>query len=539
MALFDENLVCDTDLLLLRDLLPAHYFEPSGRRPANPAQKTDTLKFIEVFEEVFCQLTNDIKNLGLIIDVDVTDERFLDMIIRNLAFDLNVSLSLTKKRKLAKVITEAYKQKGTCVGIENTIRQFTGVDVTCFPFTAGWILDVSELAIDTYLNPAPDNPAGFYTFDVVVNQQLSAEQRRIILNLIELIKPAHSHFRSLVEEGEDTFVTAITIMMNRGTLYLWREQNTDGGWDTPETDGNNANASSIENVSHHGVGEYFGFLFVNLPRVDEAFQLAATKLINDATYVFSTLRPRENDILLLNRANLAGVVGAAAKRDQAIFSLKEFAKAMAFLNDFTPIAALLAGTTQPERDSTTLQKRSQFLYLYLTTAFGLGDGICRFARYIRDMIEIGDDPFAEAMTLELYSRTSVLNFETDLGQYKVGAAAAIALSLQQYNVGLIYESRIQDALAVLEGVWVPAEKVYKDTFTGSGRLFEQAFALDLHMARAQFDRAKTLMDGLRLLQRIDGSVDDPIDVGTAKLRDLGAVMDSVGRAIKRINDEGI
>ena len=84
-----------------------------------------------------------------------------------------------------------------------------GVDVKCFPFTEGWILDISELSESTFLNPAPNNPAGFYTFDVLVEQALSQEQRRIILELIELIKGAHHHFRDLVEVGEDSFVIAV------------------------------------------------------------------------------------------------------------------------------------------------------------------------------------------------------------------------------------------------------------------------------------------------------------------------------------------
>ena len=63
--------------------------------------------------------------------------------------------------------------------------------------------------------------------------------------------------------------------------------------------------------------------------------------------------------------------------------------------------------------------------------------------------------------------------------------------------------------------------------------------IDALMARAQFDRVKSLLDGLRLKQRIDGSIDDIIDTGTSKLRDLGFVMDAGSRAIKRIQDEGL
>ncbi len=529
MALFEDNQVCDENVIPLKALLPDHYFEDDGT----------TALWVEIFEGLFCQLNNDIRDLGLIYDLEETDERFLDMIIRNLGFDLQVSLTVDKKRRLAKVIVQAYKQKGTCIGIENTIRQFVGVDVTCFPFTAGWILDISELAETTYLNPAPTNPAGFYTFDVVVEQKLSQEQRRIILDLIELIKPAHSHFRELVEVGEDAFVIAVTVSLNRGTLWLRNNQNTDGGWDALDPDLDNSNASLIENVGYHGVAQHFGNLFVALPAVESSFEAAATKLINDATYNFSGVKPKELDITLLRRGELGGVAGSLAKLTEALLALREFMKAMAFLNDFNPSVAAVNATTQAERDSTTAQKRAQFLYLRLTNVFGLGQGVQFFVRYIRDFTEVGDTTFAEVMTLELFSRTSVLEFETAFGSDKVGANAAIAYGLQLYNVGLIYETRIQDALTVLASVFDVVTKLYVDTFVGSGRLEEQAWAVDLFMLRNQFDSAKTLIEGIRNKQRIDGSFDDPVDVGKARLRGGASVIDSLSRAIKRINDEGI
>lgn len=538
MGLFDTNTVCPIDSLRLTDLLPDYYFTPLGKS-ATGDNRGDTLKFVEIFEGVFCQIQNDIGNLGRIIDVDETDEQYVDMLIRNLGFDLNVQLSLDKKRKLTKVVIQAYKQKGTCIGIENVIRQFTGVDVTCFPFTAGWVLDVSELAVDTYLNPAPENAAGFYTFDVLVSVLLSQEQRRIILDLIELIKPAHSHFRQLVELGTDTFIVSVNVMTNRGSLYLYREQNDDGGWDSYETDGTTLNASSPEDVSYDGIAEYFCDAWRPLPRVNETFVDAVNKLVDDVTYSFVGQKPRDLDIMLLNRAALILLPGSVLKRDEAIEALEEFMKAIAFLNNYNATVPQISATTQPERDSTTTEKRARFLYLWLTNTFGLGEGIYRYVGYIRDFIDIGDDGFADQMTQVLYARVSPLDFVNDFGNRKIGANAAIAYALQRYNLGLIYESRIQDALSVLNPLYDVLEKLYIDPISSSGRLIENAFIVDLMMSRANFDRAKSVIDGLRLKQRIEGSLDCPIDVGTRKLRELGAVLDVVSRAIKRIEDEGL
>lgn len=531
MGLFDATFKCEEGQITLKELMPPHYFATDD---------PDTEDFVEVFNEGFCQILNDITSLGQIIDVNVTDERFLDLLIDNLGFNLTVALSVDKKRKLVKVILNSYKQKGTCIGIENVIRQFIGVDAECRPFSLGWILNVSFLSVDTFLNPAPDNPAGFYTFDVVVQDILSAEQRNLVIELVNLMRPAHHHFNALVEEGVDAFVISILKMVNRGSLYLRTHQNIDGGWDFPETDGNTSSPSTIENVSFQALGEFYAFQFNNeLEVVNTAFKNGATKLINDAAYNFASIRPTPGDIEVLNLANIQSVPGALAARDAAITSINEFAKALAFLNNFAANNAEVFATTQPERDSTTLEKRARFLYLRITSDFVLGEGVFRYVRFMRDYLAISDTNFADAMAQELFDRTAGINFVNGFGAQKIQALGAVIWGLQQRNFGLIFEIRIQAALDEVDPLFDTIEKQFFDTFIGTGRLIEQAMMIDALMARAQFDRVKSLLDGLRLKQRIDGSIDDIIDTGTSKLRDLGFVMDSGSRAIKRMQDEGL
>src|SRR5262245_4737600 len=116
MGLFDPNTICPLNTIKLQDLVPRRYFR------GQDGERTD--RFISIFQDQFCQLLNDAQNLGLIIDADVTDERYLDLLISNLGFDLNIFLSVDKKRKLVKVVVQIYQQKGTKPGIENVIRQF-------------------------------------------------------------------------------------------------------------------------------------------------------------------------------------------------------------------------------------------------------------------------------------------------------------------------------------------------------------------------------------------------------------------------------
>lgn len=529
MGLFDENQVCPTDVIRLKDLVPPYYFEDDGT----------TARFYEVFEGVYCQITNDIGNVQNIYNIDTTDERFIDLILKHLGFDLNVYLPLERKRKLAKVIMKAYQQKGTCPGIENVIRQFTGVESECFPFTQGWILGISELGFDTYLNPSPSTPAEYYKFDVIVHQKLSTDQRNIILQLIELMRPAYTHFNELIEDAEDPFVTSIRKMMNRGSLHLYRAQNTDGGWDALDDDGNTLNVSARENVGEHGLGEVFAFAFTELPRVEETAQDAASYLVNDVVYSFSGNLPEVADISLLNRGVLLGVVGASAQRDAALEALREFMKAIAFLNNFAATSAEIAATTIGERNSTTQTKRAQFLYLHQTGVYGFANGIYRYVKYLLDFVEVGDDTFAELMAAELNLRTSTFNLAVDFGNKTLKTNGAIVLGLQSFNAGLVYEGRISSATAVIDSKFDVGDQLYVDTFLGTGRMDEQAVILDAWMKRARYGQAKQLLNGIRLKQYVNGAFDDPIDVGTERLRSVGVIMDTAGRAIKRINEEGL
>jgi len=530
MALFDANSSCPTDVLRLRDLLPSHYFDDDGT----------TAKFVDIFEGVYCQLINDIDALPKIYDPDVTDERFLDLLFLHLGFDLKIHLSVNRKRKLLKVIVNAYKQKGTAPGIENVIRQFIGVDVIVFPFTSGWVISLSELGIDTYLNPAPSNPAGFYTFDIIVATKLSVEQRRVIFELVKLMKPAHSHFRSLIEEATDPFLLTVLVMLNRGSLYLRNTQNTDGGWDAADSDGNTATPSLRANVSSHTLGQYYSAIYTELPSVDVSAIAGVNYLITNVVYSFTGFLPEPNDIETLNIGDGAySIVGADLLRDSAITALQEFIKAIAFLNNPTPSVPALAATTQPERDSTAEDKRASFLYLNLVTVYGLGNGIIRYADYIRDFLAISDDGFAKIMVAQLYIRLSTVDLSTNLGQSTIGACGAIIKSLQIDNVGLVYENKIAEAISVLETRYVPGEKLHYDLSLGSGRIYEQAYVVDAWMSRQKFDEAKALIDGIRLKQRVDGSFNDPIEPGTSRLKANAKVMDAAGRAIKRIDDDGL
>lgn len=527
--------------LRLHDLVPARHFDLAGVPLDQIVDgKGPTERFYDVFDPVFGQLLADVAGLELIYDVNVTDERFVDLVMANFGFVPAVALSLPKKRRLAKVILRAYRFKGTALGIEGVIQQFIGKDAKVFAFTAGWILDQSLLGFDTFLNPGPTSAAGFYTFDVEIFGVLSSEERQIVLQLIELMKPAHSHFANLIESGTSAFEEAARILLNRASLYLANHANDDGGWDSLEDDGDGATVSAAADIGYEGLGLYASWLYTELASVAAAIS-AAGELIVTVPYAFASLRPREGDVSFLTAANVLGVAGAAAQRTAALDALEQWMRAMGALNDYAASSLALAATTAPERATQTSDRMAAFLWLALTQSYGLGEGNYRFCRYVGDYLTIGETAFAAELVATLFYRNAATDFASALGSATVKATAAIGSALAAFSatLGGLYEGRIAEAEAVLAGRLDGPTGLYLDWMAGSGTIDEQGAVLDLLMARGRYDAAKALMTAIEARQRTDGTFDDPIAPATSLLRPLGALLESMARALATIQDNGL
>ena len=96
--------------------------------------------------------------------------------------------------------------------IQNVIRFFLGIEVMCDEYidTDVWLLGESELG--QVSPPAPTTEAGgcvlgpgsvfnLYAFTLVVAEILTQDQRDRITEIVEYMKPAHTHFMGIVEPG--------------------------------------------------------------------------------------------------------------------------------------------------------------------------------------------------------------------------------------------------------------------------------------------------------------------------------------------------
>jgi phage tail-like protein len=136
-----------------------------------------------------------------IFDLERAPEPFLDLIVQDLGNPFPFDLDVLGKRRLASVLVEMYRQKGTAVGIENAIRFFLGIDVAAITPFAGTtlVLGESELGVDWELGPS--NRFARYAFNVEVEVPLTDTERHQIRAIVDYLKPAHTHFVDLIEPG--------------------------------------------------------------------------------------------------------------------------------------------------------------------------------------------------------------------------------------------------------------------------------------------------------------------------------------------------
>ncbi|MFI5299194.1 MAG: phage tail protein [Polyangiales bacterium] len=188
-----------------------------GFRPARPAtrrfdlwsmmpkynRRSDTTgdlqRFMACLQELVDLQLADIDRFSDLLDLERAPESFLDLILRDLGNPFAFELDVLDKRRLAASLVEMYGQKGTGVGIRNVLRFFLNVDVVSIsPLTATTlVLGESELGVDWELGPS--DRFARYAFDVEVARVLADTERRQLRTLVDVIRPAHTHFVNLIE----------------------------------------------------------------------------------------------------------------------------------------------------------------------------------------------------------------------------------------------------------------------------------------------------------------------------------------------------
>jgi phage tail-like protein len=159
----------------------------------------DLWRFIACLQEVTDLLLADVDRWPDIFDLERAPEDFVDLILFDLGNPFPFELDLLGKRRLASVLVEMYRQKGTAKGIQNAVRFFLGIEIAAITAFASdaLILGESELGVDWVLGPS--DRFARYAFNVEVSRILGTEERRRLRAIVEYLKPAHTHFVDLVE----------------------------------------------------------------------------------------------------------------------------------------------------------------------------------------------------------------------------------------------------------------------------------------------------------------------------------------------------
>ncbi len=159
----------------------------------------DLARFIGCLQEVVDLLLAEVDRFPDLWDIERAPSPFLDLILRDLGNPFPFDLDELGKRRLAAVLVEVYRQKGTAIGIRNAVRFFLRLEIEAITGLAATalVLGVSELGIDWELGPS--DRFARYAFDVKVGRVLTPTERKHLRAIVNYMKPAHTHFVNLLE----------------------------------------------------------------------------------------------------------------------------------------------------------------------------------------------------------------------------------------------------------------------------------------------------------------------------------------------------
>lgn len=161
----------------------------------------DLANFLGILQDLTDLLLCEVDEWSDIFDPDLCPESFLDAMLLDLGnpFDF-ISLTEIDKRRLVRILTGVYQQKGTSGGVVNAVRFFLGLEVEVLPIngTNYWQIGQDLLGISTFIAPPVGSPL-WYSFYINSPVVLTADQRDKILKIADYMKPAHEHILNIIE----------------------------------------------------------------------------------------------------------------------------------------------------------------------------------------------------------------------------------------------------------------------------------------------------------------------------------------------------
>jgi phage tail-like protein len=160
----------------------------------------DLAAFIACLQDVSDLLLASVDRWPDILDLERAPEPFVDAMLADLGNPFDLALDLPARRRLVGSLVQMYQHKGTAAGIVDALRFFLGIEAHVVAYAGeALVLGESLLGVDWILGPS-DRWAR-YAFDVEVDRELTGDERRHVRAVVDLLRPAHTHFVHLVEPG--------------------------------------------------------------------------------------------------------------------------------------------------------------------------------------------------------------------------------------------------------------------------------------------------------------------------------------------------
>ena len=150
-------------------------------------------RLLSLFGDVLQELEFEVDGLHNYLNPERTRAEFLSWLASWVALALDETWPESRRRELIRRIVDLYKWRGTIEGIKTFVEIYTGIRPEIIePFKVGWRIGVySTIGEDTKIYEAQEDP---HSFSVIVNsfEKLSSEQKRKIMAVVEIQKPAHT-----------------------------------------------------------------------------------------------------------------------------------------------------------------------------------------------------------------------------------------------------------------------------------------------------------------------------------------------------------
>lgn len=158
----------------------------------------DLRKFILCFQEVVDLMLGTIDDWTNILDFEIADEKWVDLMLEGMGNPFPFDLTLDDKRRLLRSLVSIYRKKGTRPGIIAAIRFFLGIETdVIYPAYEGLGLGDAEIGDSFILGSSFLHDR--FSFKVVSPISLSSAQNEQMAYLATYMKASREHLLGIDE----------------------------------------------------------------------------------------------------------------------------------------------------------------------------------------------------------------------------------------------------------------------------------------------------------------------------------------------------